>query len=78
MRLTPPLTPTEAEIVRLIAAGQRNSAIAAALGVTERTIKKRVISIFRKLDVGSRCELVMRLGSIPAGSHPDGFPDDVA
>lgn len=49
-----PLTPRERDVLRLIAAGQTNKAIAAALCVSDRTIDRHVSNIFNKLDVPSR------------------------
>ncbi|MEV7554295.1 LuxR C-terminal-related transcriptional regulator [Amycolatopsis sp. NPDC089917] len=46
----------ELEVLRLVARGQRNKAIAAALGITESTVKFHVAGVLRKLDVGSRGE----------------------
>ncbi|OXM53117.1 helix-turn-helix transcriptional regulator [Amycolatopsis alba] len=46
----------ELEVLRLVARGQRNKAIAATLGITESTVKFHVTGVLRKLDVGSRGE----------------------
>jgi DNA-binding CsgD family transcriptional regulator len=48
------LTDREREVLRLIAAGNTNKAIAAALGVSGRTIDRHVSNILNKLDVPSR------------------------
>jgi DNA-binding NarL/FixJ family response regulator len=48
------LTQRELQILRLIAAGKTNKAIAADLFVSERTIDRHVSNIFGKLDVPSR------------------------
>ncbi len=48
------LTGRELEVLRLVAAGRTNKAIAAALVVSERTIDRHVSNIFAKLGVGSR------------------------
>lgn len=48
------LTPREQEVLRLVAAGDTNRSIAAALFVSERTIDRHVSNIFAKLDVSSR------------------------
>ena len=48
------LSPRELEVVRLIAAGRTNSAIAAELYLSEKTVARHVSNIFGKLSVGSR------------------------
>lgn len=54
---TRPLSARETEVAQLAARGLRNRDIAAALGLTESTIKMHIGSIFDKLGVGSRAEL---------------------
>jgi predicted ATPase/DNA-binding CsgD family transcriptional regulator len=51
------LTPTEIEVVKLIARGMSNPEIAEHLFVAINTVKVHVSHIFRKLDVSSRSEL---------------------
>jgi len=48
------LTERELEVLRLVAAGETNKSIAAALVVSERTIDRHVSNIFAKLGVSSR------------------------
>jgi DNA-binding NarL/FixJ family response regulator len=48
------LSPRELEVLRLVAAGQTNKAIAAQLVVSERTVDRHVSNIFTKLGVSSR------------------------
>jgi DNA-binding NarL/FixJ family response regulator len=48
------LSPRELEVVRLIAAGRTNSAIAAELYLSEKTVARHVSNIFAKLGVGTR------------------------
>ncbi|HEY7271714.1 MAG TPA: LuxR C-terminal-related transcriptional regulator [Actinoplanes sp.] len=48
------LSPRELEVVRLIAAGRTNSAIAAELYLSEKTVARHVSNIFGKLGVGTR------------------------
>jgi DNA-binding NarL/FixJ family response regulator len=43
------LTPREREVLELMAEGRSNSAVAAALVVTEGAVEKHVRSIFQKL-----------------------------
>lgn len=45
------LTPREREVLGLMAQGRANSAIAAALTVTERAVEKHIANIFTKLDL---------------------------
>jgi DNA-binding NarL/FixJ family response regulator len=48
------LSPREAEVLRLVAEGLANKQIARRLGITERTVKAHVGSIFRRIGVGDR------------------------
>ena len=48
------LTPRELQVLRVVAAGKTNKAIAAELFVSEKTIDRHVSNIFNKLDVPSR------------------------
>jgi DNA-binding NarL/FixJ family response regulator len=41
-------------VLRMVAAGHTNRAIASALGLSERTIDRHVSNIFTKLSVSSR------------------------
>ena len=45
------LSPREREVLGLMAEGRSNSAMAEALGVSERAVEKHVTSIFSKLDL---------------------------
>ena len=49
-----PLTPRELEVLRLVAAGKTNKAIAGELSLSEKTVDRHVSNIFVKLDVPSR------------------------
>ena len=49
-----PLTPREFQVLRLMAAGKTNKAIAAALFLSDRTIDRHVSNILTKLNVPSR------------------------
>jgi DNA-binding NarL/FixJ family response regulator len=51
-----PLTPREAEILRLVAEGHTNGALASMLSVTEQTIKFHLSNVYRKLQVSNRTE----------------------
>ena len=48
------LSPRELEVLRLVASGRTNKAIAAQLSLSERTIDRHVSNIFSKIDVPSR------------------------
>jgi DNA-binding NarL/FixJ family response regulator len=48
------LTAREIEVLRLVAAGKSNRAIAEALVISEKTVARHVSNIFLKLDVSSR------------------------
>ncbi|MBI5927981.1 MAG: response regulator transcription factor [Chloroflexi bacterium] len=52
------LTPRELEVLKLIAQGQQNKEIGAALFISERTVKFHVSSILSKLGAGNRTEAV--------------------
>ena len=56
------LTPRESEVLRLLATGATNRAIAAELFVTERTVKAHVTRILTKLDATTRTEAVTKAG----------------
>jgi DNA-binding CsgD family transcriptional regulator len=49
-----PLTPREAEVLRLVAAGGGNRAIAAELYLSEKTVARHISNIFLKLGLSSR------------------------
>ena len=48
------LTPRELQVLRLVAAGQTNKAIAAELVLSQRTVDRHMSNIFIKLGVSSR------------------------
>jgi len=53
-------TKREQEVLQRLARGMSNKEIAADLGVTERTVKFHVASLFTKLGAGNRTEAVTR------------------
>lgn len=55
-----PLTTRERDVLRRIALGHTNKAIAAALGLSERTVDRHVSNILGKLDVPSRTAATAR------------------
>lgn len=67
--LVEPLTPRELEVLRLIAAGDSNQAIADKLVITVRAVKKHTGNIYGKLNVSSRTQAIARarqLALLPA------------
>lgn len=52
------LTARELEVLRMLSQGKVNKEIAAALNITERTVKFHVSAILSKLGVGNRTEAV--------------------
>lgn len=66
------LTSREVEVLRLMAAGATNAAIAATLVIAEGTAKTHVKNILRKLEAGNRAEAVSRfLGGMGDGDGAD-------
>jgi DNA-binding CsgD family transcriptional regulator len=55
------LTPRESEIARLIAAGNPDKTIAAALQISKFTVSTYIRRIFAKLGVSTRAAMVHRL-----------------
>jgi DNA-binding CsgD family transcriptional regulator len=53
-RRTGGLTPRELQVLRLVAAGKTNRAIATELFLSEKTVERHLSSIFTKLDLSSR------------------------
>ena len=60
------LTPDEREVVGLVSEGMKNREIASRIFVSLRTVELRLTSVYRKLEVGSRTELIARLAREPA------------
>jgi len=61
----PLLSPREQEVIRLVARGWRNSEVAAALYISEKTVKTHLSSIFQKLGVRDRLQAA--LAAVKAG-----------
>lgn len=53
------ITPRQAEVLRLLARGQPNKAIARELGLSEATVKVHLLAIFRVLQARNRTEAVI-------------------
>lgn len=66
----PGLTPRELAVLRLLAHGMSNKAIAAELGLSARTVNFHLDNLYAKLGVASRTEALLaalRLGLVRAG-----------
>lgn len=57
--VTNALTVREKEVVDLICKGMKNKTIAEALFITETTVRHHLTSVFNKLEISSRLELVV-------------------
>jgi len=65
------LTPRESEVVAQVTAGKSNREIAAALSISERTVEHHLESIFNRLGIRSRAQLIaMGFGGLVQGA-PD-------
>jgi DNA-binding CsgD family transcriptional regulator len=62
------LTPTEAKVAELVAAGSTNREVADALFVSVHTVEANLKRIYRKLGIRSRTELALTFPSRPSGS----------
>lgn len=68
------LTPREREVIGLVSEGLRNKQIGERLFISETTVTHHLSSIYSKLGVGDRLELVIyafanKLANKPEGSH---------
>ena len=61
-----PLTAREFEVARLVAAGQTNREIAAALFLSPKTVAAHVEHILTKLGAGRRAEIAAWVAALPA------------
>jgi DNA-binding NarL/FixJ family response regulator len=55
----PQLTPRERQILNLVATGLPNTSVAAALGLSAKTVGNHLSSVFAKLEVSSRHEAIV-------------------
>lgn len=55
----PALTPRERDLLELIAQGRDNAQIAATLGLSEKTVRNHITSIFAKLEVENRPQAIV-------------------
>jgi DNA-binding NarL/FixJ family response regulator len=56
----PELTDRERDVLGLIAAGKRNSEIAGALGLSDKTVRNHVSNVLLKLQVPDRTAAALR------------------
>ncbi len=73
------LTKRERQVVTLVSQGLRNTQVAERLGISEVTVRNHLTSIFRKLEVTNRFELVIHafrcgLASLPSRMEPATLP----
>ena len=62
MEQFPQLSNREWDVVNLLREGKSNKMIASALGISERTVEFHLKNVYEKTQVGSRVELVLKLG----------------
>lgn len=55
------LTGREREVIKYISNGESNDVIAERMSISSRTVKAHLASIFRKLEVGDRFQLIVKL-----------------
>jgi DNA-binding NarL/FixJ family response regulator len=58
------LTPRERDVLREMAEGKNNAAIASALVLTERSVEKVIHSIFRKLGIAWETSVHKRVKAV--------------
>jgi DNA-binding CsgD family transcriptional regulator/tetratricopeptide (TPR) repeat protein len=59
------LTPAELQVALMVAGGQRNREVAAALFLSQKTVERHLTAIYRKLGVRSRTELANAVSGEP-------------
>lgn len=62
------MTAREMEVAEQVAAGYSNKLIAAEAGITERTVKAHLNSIFRKTGIRNRVQLALAISQANEGS----------
>ena len=58
------LTQTEVDVLRAVAQGKSNSAIALERGVTRNAVERRLMSAYEKLDVKTRGEAIAKISRL--------------
>jgi DNA-binding CsgD family transcriptional regulator len=66
------LTPTEADVVRLVAEGLRNKDIAARMFASPRTVQTHLTHVYAKLGVSSRVQLVNEVARLREATQAAG------
>ena len=67
----PELTDREDEVLELIARGRSNAEIAAALEISDKTVRNHVANIFNKLRVADRAQAIVRAREAGLGRESD-------
>jgi pimeloyl-ACP methyl ester carboxylesterase/DNA-binding CsgD family transcriptional regulator len=68
------LTPRELQLLELVAQGRDNEEIAAALGLSAKTVRNHVTRIYAKLDVEGRAQAIVRARDAGFGQSPASSP----
>lgn len=69
------LSPRQSQVVDLLFKGLGDKQIAAQLGISVHTLRTYFDRMFAKMDVGDRCELIVRVFSeFRSGCDPTGCP----
>lgn len=63
------LSAREVQVAQAVAAGKSNKEVAEQLFISERTVKAHLGSVFEKLGLRDRVQLVLRLSSSPVSSN---------
>lgn len=71
----PGLSAREAEVARGVAAGHSNKEVALVLGITERTVKAHLGTVFEKLGVRDRLQMAVRLNAAQTEQRPPAPPE---
>ena len=66
------LTERECEVVRLLMDGHMNRELAEALCISENTVKTHIKSIYRKLEISNRMQLIHLVRTAPQDTNPQG------
>jgi DNA-binding CsgD family transcriptional regulator len=72
------LSEREAQVVRLILRDESEAGIATALGISSHTVHTHLERLYRKLNVTSRCQVVIRLFRAYVERDPSNGPAAIA